>query len=96
MVNLIEYYVKMTESPAAIRSKIDIVFKYIKEKDKSFISKTLLALKQLIFKENVNSIKFCRLLFFIGFFIIDIYCAFLLCFLNHLLFGLDNWRSRMG
>ena len=38
MVNLIEYYVKMTESPAAIRSKIDIVFKYIKEKDKSFIS----------------------------------------------------------
>jgi hypothetical protein len=57
----------MTESESTLRSKIDIVFKYIKEKDNNFISKTLLALKQLLFNKNVNSLNICRQNNFIGF-----------------------------
>lgn len=59
MVNLIEFYLKMTNSELSLRSKIDLVFKYVKDDDSNFISKTLLALKQLLFQNNVQSIYFC-------------------------------------
>ena len=55
MVNLMEYYTSMTQSEPDLRAKIGTIFKYLKAGDKSFARKTLLALRELIFKKNVST-----------------------------------------